>query len=353
MAYTLSLEEIDKGHLSQVGGKNASLGELLRAGVRVPPGFAVTTEAYREFMRKSGIEAEILGICGSLDADDVASIEQASRRIKDLFIGAPIPTEIEDEIREAYVHLGVRAGVRDVPVAVRSSATAEDMPQASFAGQQDTYLWVEGSDEVLRRTKECWASLFTPRAICYRTKMKFPHERVLMSVGVQKMVMARAAGVLFTLDPVNGDPSRIVIEANFGFGETVVSGSVTPDRFVIDKVLLEIAERTISPKLIECVPDPRGGVVHRDVPQERQGVPCLEDKEIVELAKLARRIEEHYGSAQDIEWAIDQDLAFPENVFILQSRPETVWAERQKAPLLGKKSGYELFYERAMKVVRM
>ena len=240
-----------------------------------------------------------------------------------------------------------------LPVAVRSSATAEDLPGASFAGQQDTFLWVKGSDEVLEKIKLCMSSLFTPRAISYRIKMGFPHEKVLISVGVQKIVDARAAGVMFTLNPTNGDPSKVVIEGNWGLGETVVSGTCNPDKFVVDKVTKEI-ERTISLKECECIYDPvRGGVAHVDTPPERREIPCIEDQEILELARYAKRVEEYYGCPQDIEWAIDKQKPFPLNIFMVQSRPETIWSQQKKEPVLGKKSVYELLMEKALSRVKV
>ena len=352
--YVLWFEEIDKSKLPEVGGKNASLGEMTRAGIRVPPGFAVTTASYVKFLEEAGIKDEIYRILRGVDPDDVARINEASSRIRELIESSEMPRDVREAIEDAYLKLCRRVGVDDLPVAVRSSATAEDLPTASFAGQQETYLWVRGVDEVVRKVMKCWSSLFTPRAISYRIRMGFPHEKVLISVGVQKMVNAKAAGVMFTLNPLNGDPSKIVIEGSWGLGEMVVSGNVTPDKYMVDKVTFEILERTISPKTVECVFDPsKGELVHVEVPPERQRVPCLNDQEIVELARIAKSIEEHYGCAQDIEWAIDKDLEFPENVFILQSRPETVWSQRKREPVLGGKSGFELLMERAMKRIKI
>ncbi len=236
-----------------------------------------------------------------------------------------MPKEIEAAIIDAYKKLSEKTRVVDVFVAVRSSATAEDLPDASFAGQQETYLNVRGADELIEKTVKCWSSLFTPRAIFYRTQKGFRHEDVLISVGVQKMVNSKAAGVAFTLNPVTGDRSQIVIEGNWGLGESVVSGSVTPDLYVIDKKTLKIVDKKIAKKTVEYVRDPKTGkTIHAEVPEERQEIPCLTDEEVRRLAELAKKIEEHYGRPQDIEWAIDKDLPFPENVFIVQSRPETV-----------------------------
>jgi pyruvate,water dikinase len=183
--------------------------------------------------------------------------------------------------------------------------------------------------------------------------MGFPHEKVLISVGVQKLVDARAAGVMFTLDPLNGDPSKVVIEGNWGLGETVVSGLVNPDKFVVDKVTREI-ERKISLKGIECVFDPmREEVVHMDIPPERREIPCVEDQEILELARYAKRVEEYYGCPQDIEWAIDKQKPFPFNIYMVQSRPETVWSQQKKEPILGRKSAYDLLMEKVLTRIKI
>jgi pyruvate,water dikinase len=354
LTYTLNFEEVNKASLPMVGGKNASLGEMIRAGIRVPPGFAVTTDSYLNFITEAGIKDKVFKILSEVNPEDVTSLDGTSAEVQKLINEALIPSDIEKAIREEYCYLCDKCGVERMPVAVRSSATAEDLPTASFAGQQDTYLWIEGTDEVIRRVQKCWASLFTPRAISYRIKNNFPHEKVLISVGVQKMVNSRTAGVMFTLNPVNGDPSKVVIEGSWGLGEAVVSGSVTPDKFVVDKIVLEINERTISPKNIQCVYDPeKGEVVHADVVSEIQNNPCIDDSEIKELVRIAKRIEEHYGCPQDIEWAIDKGLLFPENIFTVQSRPETVWSQRRKEPIIGNKTAYELLMEKALTPVKV
>ena len=266
---------------------------------------------------------------------------------------AKFSKRIEEEISSNYQALAQVCDVQNLPVAVRSSATAEDLPGASFAGQQDTFLWVQGTEEVLRKIKLCMASLFTPRAISYRIKMGFPHEKVLISVGVQKIVDARAAGVMFTLNPTNGDPSKVVIEGNWGLGETVVSGICNPDKYVVDKVTKEI-ERKVSAKECECIFDPvRGGVMHVDMPPERREIPCIEDQEILELSRYAKRVEEYYGCPQDIEWAIDKHKPFPLNIFMVQSRPETIWSQQKKEPVLGKKSVYDLLMEKALTRIKI
>lgn len=333
--YMLWFEECDKSFHSRVGGKNASLGEMTRAGIRVPPGFALTTAAYRDFISQPCIGQELLRILATVEGKDVERLEEASLTIRQMMGAAPIPAEIEDAVLGAYEKLCTDCVVPDMPVAVRSSATAEDLPGASFAGQQDTSLWVCSSGNVLMQTAICWSSVFTSRAITYRNKMGFPHDKVFISVGVQKMVNASVAGVMFTLNPISGDRSKIALNANWGLGETVVSGEVTPDEWIVDKFTFEIVRTRVAPKLVEYIPLPMDGKAElRDVPAERQNAACLRPEEIAELARLGTVIEEHYGVAQDIEWAIDRDLPFPENVFILQSRPETVWSQRDVQPVV-------------------
>jgi len=329
----LWFEELGKEDIPLVGGKNANLGEMTKAGIPVPPGFAITAYAYQKFLKETGIAEKIYQTIKETvtDPNDPKQYEEASKKVRQLIESTPMPKEIEEAIRNAYAELSKKTKMVDVFVAVRSSATAEDLPDASFAGQQETYLNVRGADELLEKTIKCWSSLFTPRAIFYRTQKGFRHEDVLISVGVQKMVNAKAAGVAFTINPVTGDRSQIVIEGNWGLGESVVSGAVTPDDYIVDKKTLKVIDKRIAKKTVEYIRDPETGkTIHAEVPPERQNQPCLTDEEILRLAELAKRIEEHYGRPQDIEWAIDKDLPFPENVFIVQSRPETVWSV--KAP---------------------
>ncbi len=329
----LWFEEIRKEDVPLVGGKNANLGEMINAGIPVPPGFAITAYAYKKFITETKIAEKIYEIIKErvTDPNNPEQYEQASKEIRKLIEATPIPKEIENEIKKAYKQLSKKAGVTQLSVAVRSSATAEDLPDASFAGQQETYLNVYGEEDLLDKVRKCWSSLFTPRAIFYRTQKGFPHEKVLISVAIQKMVNSRSAGVMFTINPVTGDNNQIVIEGNWGLGESVVSGSVSPDNFVVDKNNLKILDKHIATKNVEYIRDPKTGrTIHADIPPERQNAPCLNEEEIIYLAKLAKRIEEHYGKPQDIEWAIDRDINFPENVFIVQSRPETVWSLKEK-----------------------
>ncbi len=354
MDLILDFRKLNKSSLPLVGGKNASLGEMINAGIRVPPGFAVTTDSYSVFMEKAGINDTIFSLLADLDPDNINALNQTAEKVQEMIKTAAIPEDVQKMVGGGYDLLCEKCEVDALPVAVRSSATAEDLPTASFAGQQDTYLWIKGSERVIESVRKCWASLYTPRAISYRVKNNFPHEKVLISVGVQKMVNSRAAGVMFTLNPTDGDISKVVIEGSWGLGETVVSGSVNPDKFVVDKVMGEINERTISTKHIECVYDiEKGETVEADVDEDMQCTCCLEDLEIKELVKIAKTIEAHYGRAMDIEWAIDRDFSFPENIFIVQARPETVWSRRRKESVIGKKTGRQLLMEQAMKRIKL
>lgn len=327
-------EDCDKNSVPLVGGKCSSLGELIHAGVRVPPGFALTTEGYRAFMAEAGIERDLRLLLQKIDCRDLEALERASASIRAAIEAQPFSTRLEDLVAESYRQLSVRCCLPAVPVAVRSSATAEDLPGASFAGQQDTFLWIRGADEVLEHMRRCISSLYTGRAIAYRANRGYSDDQMAISVGVQKMANSYAAGVMFTIQPANGDRSVIVIDSNFGFGESVVSGEVTPDHFVVNKVTLDIIERTISRKHTCYTVDPMKQVSHAvEVPFERQNIQSLIDDEITELAWMGKKIEKHYGRSMDIEWAVDKNLPSDGNIFILQARPETVWTQKDLAPV--------------------
>lgn len=320
--YILWFEECNKSTLPLVGGKNANLGEMVNAGIRVPPGFAVTSKAFQQYMDDAALWDHVRDTLSQVSADDIKAVSKAGRSIRNAIVSTPIPDEIREEIIAAYASLCEKCDVPDLPVAVRSSATAEDLADASFAGQQDTYLWIWGNDEILKATHECWASLFTDRAITYRMRVGFPQDGVLISVAIQKMVNSRSAGVMFTLDPVTGDRSKITIDASWGFGESIVQGMVSPDNFVIDKKSLSIKQSIIGQKDKKFVAKGCGTIV-QPVPPEQQAIPCISAAEVIEIAKMGMLIEKHYGSPQDIEWAIDSDLPFSENIFSTQSRPVT------------------------------
>jgi len=314
-----------------VGGKNASLGEMINAGMPVPPGFAITAYAYEKFIKETKISATIYKIIQNTitDPENPKQYDSASKEIRKLIEKTKVPKELVIAIKSAYAKLNKQLKTKNSFVAVRSSATAEDLPDASFAGQQDTFLDVKGSDDLLDKVVHCWSSLFTPRAIFYRNEKGFDHDKVFISVGVQKMVNSRAAGVMFSINPVTGVKNEIVIEGNYGLGETVVSGVVNPDDFILDKETLKIKERRLGRKTIQYLRDPSTGkTLHLVVPENKQKEPCINDEEICNLGTLAKLIEDHYKKAMDIEWAIDKDLPFPNNMFIVQARPETVWGDK-------------------------
>lgn len=317
-----------EGLKPEVGGKAASLGEMTGAGLPVPPGFALTTAAYRASRDASDIDATLARLLHGLDTNDTDMVSDRCGRIRRHIAEMPMNADVEDNLRQAYAELCRRSSSVDVPVAVRSSATSEDSPDASFAGEHDTYLWVRGADNVVDAVRRCWASLFTDRATCYRVEMGYEHRSVEMSVVVQKMVRPISAGVAFTLNPSDGDRSTIAIDSAWGFGEGVVSGEVTPDNFLVDKVLYEISRRKVATKEVEFTLDGGDSVIKKPLEGPRATDASLTDNQIKAIARLARTAERHYGCPQDIEWAVDADLPDGENVVLLQSRPETVWSKK-------------------------
>ncbi|MER5183019.1 PEP/pyruvate-binding domain-containing protein [Streptomyces sp. NPDC002896] len=320
----------------RLGGKCASLLTMTREGAPVPPGFAVTTDAFEVLLEDTGLYADVDEVLAGIDAADPAGTEVCSAEIRRLVREQPVPQAVASAVTTEYDSLCEAVGERDVAVAVRSSARTEDLPGASFAGQHDTYLWIRGADAVLDAVRRCWSSLWTARAITYRAAHAVPEKGLRMAVGVQKMVDARTAGVAMTVNPVDGDPSKIVIDAGWGLGELVVSGDVTPDNFVVDKVLLVAVRTTVSPKHYELVVAPDGrGLVRGEVDESRRLVPCLAPDEISAVAGLAKAIERRHGCPQDIEWAIARDQHAPGGapaVLLLQSRRETVWSRRPRRP---------------------
>ncbi|TDW31592.1 PEP/pyruvate-binding domain-containing protein [Cryobacterium psychrophilum] len=316
-----------------LGGKCASLVALTQAGMPVPPGFAITTAAYDAFIDAAGIRADIHQLLDGLDADDIAEVDRVSAQLRFEIESRPVPAELHALFVDAYHALQARFR-EPVPVAVRSSATAEDLPDASFAGQQDTYLWLTGIDDVAAHIHRCWASLYTSRAITYRLKNNIPNEGLSMAVAVQKMVNARAAGVAITMDPTTGDRSKIVIEAAYGLGELVVSGLVTPDNITVDKIMLMVVKRVLGDKHAELVPDPSTkALAELEVSAERRAQLSISETEITAIATIAKKAEKHFKCPQDIEWALDRDLPDGENLLLLQSRPETVFSSKAQTPV--------------------
>ncbi|MBW1997388.1 MAG: PEP/pyruvate-binding domain-containing protein [Deltaproteobacteria bacterium] len=335
--FTAPFEKCRMNDTPLVGGKNANLGEMISAGINVPPGFSITTKAYDHFFIATDLNREIRPLLDQLtDLRERRRCEEISNRIHSMIQSRQLPVEIEEEVKRAYRDLSQRFGMSAILVAVRSSGTAEDLAEASLAGQHDTFLFVKDPDELIEKVTKCWASAFTTRAILYRLKMKIPHARSLMSVGVQKMISAFSAGVAFTLDPVTGDNSIVAIDASFGVGESVVRGEVLPDHYMVDKIDGVIVEKTIGDKEIKYIYDENTReAVWVKTRQEERGRPALNDNEIRELALTARKIEDHYGRAMDIEWAIEKKAQSDKGtLFILQARPETVWniRKKEKAP---------------------
>ena len=328
--YVWPLQDCTKDDVPTVGGKCANLGEMTRRGIKVPPGFALTADAYRETIESSALDSGIKAILSRVDSDDTNSLEAAGSEISSLFESIELPKEIAEAVERHYALLGEQTGLSEPLVAVRSSATAEDLPDASFAGQQDTFLGVKGVENVREHVIKCWASLFGPRAIAYREKQGFPHDKVYISVGIQKMVNARVSGVSFTLNPITGDPMKIAVSATWGLGEALVSGEVTPDEWLVDKFSYEVVKEKIGGKHIQHVLQPYTGVVRKEeLPPEHKTAPSLTRDELTEVARTCGMIEEFYGMPMDIEWALDQDLEFPHSLFMVQARPETVWSNRQ------------------------
>lgn len=333
--------------LESLGGKGASLVSMTAAGMPVPPGFVVTTASYDAFVNEAGIAEHITNLLDGLDADDVTEVDRVSAAIRKDLCDCPVPAAARQAVVEAYSALMEQCGGQ-IPVAVRSSATAEDLPDASFAGQQDTYLWLTGLDAVTEHIRKCWASLYTSRAIIYRLKNNIPNEGLSMAVVVQKMVNARVAGVAITMNPANGDRSKLTIDSSWGVGEMMVSGQVTPDNIVMDKITLHVVSEHIGDKHAELVPDAdSGALLEREVPAERAGRRSLTDDELKAVAQMAKRAEKHYKCPQDIEWALDTDLPDGENLLLLQSRPETVHSngtagQTEKKPATAPAGGLDL-----------
>jgi len=318
--FVLWFRDLGKEDIPLVGGKCANLGELLgRIGVPVPDGFAVSAYAYKFFLEKTGADKKIESLLSRMDISDMESLQHASGKIREHIESLPIPKDMEKEILQKYKELCKNTGKENLPVAVRSSATAEDLPGASFAGQQDTYLNVTQKN-LLDSIEKCWSSLFTPRAIVYRKEKGFSHDEVLISVAVQELIFSRASGVMFTIEPVSGAKDKIVINASWGLGEAVVSGQVTPDEYVVDKGSFQIVEKQIVKKERQILSDKKGGTHWVSVPRELQEVQAITDEEIVRLAQYGIQIETHYKVSEDIEWAVDDRG----KIFILQARPETV-----------------------------
>ncbi|RJR33034.1 MAG: hypothetical protein C4576_29035 [Desulfobacteraceae bacterium] len=336
-----------------VGKKCANLGELTRAGFHVPPGFALSVKAYERFMRETEVTPRLVKCLETFRADphevaDTPKFESISTQLRAIMESTRMPADMETSIKSHYSDLCRNAGKESVYVATRSAGPA------SHPGQYETYLNVCGADDVVRNVIRVWSSTFNARSIIARARLGLPLQYDEIGVAVLTMVDARAAGVMFTVNPVNGDESKVAIEASFGFGEAVVSGNVTPDRYLVDKVTLDLDERVVSDKGCEFAYDPgTREMVYKELPPEKRKVPCLKDQEIIELTKVAKKVEEHFGCPQDIEYSISMSLPFPDNIFLVQARPESVWGKKKRAPVLGKKSGWDLLFEKATTPIKL
>jgi pyruvate,water dikinase len=310
-----------------VGGKGGSLGELTRAGIAVPAGFVVCTAAFESFLGDLEKQGPIRSRVAALSLHDLNGIRLLSQELRQRIRAASLPEALRREIIAAHAQLCGENVNR--PLAVRSSATTEDAEDASFAGLQDTYLWVKSADDILKNVLSCWASLYSVPSLAYRLKGKVPEGGVSIAIVVQQMIEARTAGVMFTRSPLTGDRSVITIEAAWGLGSAIVGGEVTPDRFVIAKITGEVSVREISDKHIQHLPAEGGGIKKVAIAEEFRRAPSVSDLELAELKEIARKIERHYGRPQDIEWAIDHSG----QIHLLQSRPETVWSQRDQTPV--------------------
>jgi pyruvate,water dikinase len=334
-------EELGERHNDLVGKKCANLGEMVQLGLPVPPGFALSIDLFRKFIRETGAEEEmaryIEGL-GELKDMGITQFEEISKTIRDFIMEKEMPSRVKEDISSHYHELCERVGIPDMPVSVRSAGT-ESRP-----GMFETYLNVRGIEDVLEKVKKVWASAYTTRAVAFRINKGLPVLGDELGVAVPKMVNARASGITFTVDPITGDDSKIILEANWGLGEGVVSGAESVDGFVVEKADLEIAKRHVGRKT-KCVVNTEDGADWADVPENMQGTPCVSDDEILEIARVARSVEKSLGCPQDMEWAVDQDLNFPESIFWLQTRPAKTAAKKMVSPavhiadLIAKKLG--------------
>ncbi len=324
IGYTRPLAELRQADAADFGGKSANLGELLSAGIPVPDGFAVSASAYRVFVEETGLDGTIASALSRATAGDVGAVGAAAKAIDEAMRFAPLSSALRAELGRRYEELALATGEEEPAVAVRSSALGEDSEEASHAGQQESFLWVRGFEQVCDAVRDCWVSLFTPQAISYRAALAAQRAEPAMGVTVQAMVDAEISGVMFTCNPVSGDPSMLAVNASWGLGIAVVSGELTPDDFLVSKITGEVVRQTVSVKHVEYVPDAAGrGTVRRKVPEGRREEPCLGESELEALVDVARLVERHFGCHQDIEWAIARGRPLPDALRVVQARPVT------------------------------
>ncbi len=364
MSYVVWFKELRKDSIDIAGGKGANLGEMIQLHLPVPNGFAVTAQTYGLYLEKTGIKDKILKFLENLDVENTDKLQAVSKKIQELIMATPMSTDMAEEIMYTYEMLGSikqkatdLVDPKEVFVAVRSSATAEDLPEASFAGQQATFLNVKGKQNVVSAVLACWASLFTARAIYYRVKNKFDHSKVLISALVQKMVDSEKSGVMFTVNPATNHADEIVIEAIYGLGELIVGGEVNPDMYIVDKKTREIKKTELRKKDVGLFRNEKGENEKRPIPKDKQERQVLNEKQIKELARLGKKLEDHYGKPQDVEWAVEK-----EEVYIVQTRAVTTFkdhseerltvADEQGQILLKGETASAGVYTGAVKIVR-
>ncbi|HEY3277526.1 MAG TPA: PEP/pyruvate-binding domain-containing protein [Syntrophorhabdaceae bacterium] len=325
-AYTMWYDEMEGSDFTFVGKKNANLGEMIKAGIPVSPGFAITILANDYFLIKTSIKAELEKRLKDLGQVTYETAKEASDFAMNLIENAEVPADLEKEILSCYRGLCERTKTGICPAAVRSSGAI------SMPGQMETYLNIRGEEDLIRYIKKCWASAYNVEAIMYRMNKGMPF-LFNIGVGIPKMVRSRVSGIIFTINPVNGDPSKISIDASYGLGEAVVSGLVTPDTFLMDKITLDLIKASKGSKETQCIYREGGSdIIQVPVDEEKRGVTCLTIEELRELSRIGKLIENYYGKAYDIEFGIDEDMPFPENIIILQVRPESVWSKKEAAP---------------------
>jgi pyruvate,water dikinase len=330
MEHARGLAGLSRADESRFGGKSANLGELIGAGIPVPPGFALSIDAFGAFLEESGLGA-LVAQAGAVAPGDLDAVGAVSRSISEAMHSAHFPESVREAVSRGYEQLAVATGVSSPPVAVRSSAVGEDSEDATFAGQQETYLWVRGAEQVCDAVRDCWVSLYSAPAISYRARLGRSWAPA-MGVTVQLMVDSEVSGVMFTCSPLTGDPSVVAINASWGLGIAVVGGEVTPDDYLVSKVTGEVVREQVSHKDVEYVPDEHGrGTVRVEVPAERRDVPCLDPDALARLVEVGRRVERHFGGHQDVEWAIARTGTGPDGPFVVQARPVTATARPKPA----------------------
>lgn len=323
----VNFKDVNKHDINLVGGKGANLGEMMQADLPVPPGFIVTAEAYRQFIEANNIQPKIKALLGKLDVNDSKKLQKAAKKVRRIINRAPIPNELKHEIIKYYHEFFAKGRFtgKGALVAIRSSATAEDLPDASFAGQQETFLNVSGDSAVLHKVRDAWSSLFTPRAIFYRIQKKFDHFKVYIAIPIQRMIQPESSGVMFTVNPVTNDKNIIIIEGIYGLGELIVQGSVTPDTYEVDKKSFKIINKTISYQSKMMIRSSKNNKNNKLVKlsQKKGSKQKLTDKQVIAIAKLGHKVHQHYFFPQDIEWGIEKN-----KLYLVQTRPVTTLKEK-------------------------